>query len=100
MEKKCNQVGVINANGYESENRVYRGGCCPAIKIGGDPKKVVKKWVNSQKAKPLTIRGGCCRTIKAQVQQTSAANYVRSGSFGATGVIRKWKGGYGRRKDY
>ena len=31
------------------------------------------------------------RCVKAQVQQTSAANYVRSDGFGASGVIRKWR---------
>ena len=31
--------------------------------------------------------GGTCRTIKAQYHKSSAANFVRSGSFGATGVI-------------
>ena len=40
---------MINANGYESENRVYKGGCCPAIKIGGDPKKVIKRWKRKSK---------------------------------------------------
>lgn len=31
------------------------------------------------------------RCVKAQVQQTSAANYVRNDGFGASGVIRKWR---------
>lgn len=30
---------------------------------------------------------GTCRTIKAQYQQSSLANFVRGGTFGATGVI-------------
>lgn len=25
MEKKCKQVGIIDNNGYEKANRVYRG---------------------------------------------------------------------------
>lgn len=31
---------------------------------------------------------GCCRTVKAQYQQTSLANFIRSGGgYAATGVI-------------
>lgn len=31
---------------------------------------------------------GTCRTIKAQYAQTSFANFLRTGTFGATGVIK------------
>ena len=30
---------------------------------------------------------GTCRTIKAQYQQSSLANFIRGGGYGATGVI-------------
>lgn len=30
---------------------------------------------------------GVCRTIKAQYGQSSLANFIRGGTFGATGVI-------------
>lgn len=30
---------------------------------------------------------GSCRTVKAQYQQTSLANFIRGGGYGATGVI-------------
>ena len=30
---------------------------------------------------------GLCRTIKSQYYKTSPANFLRSGTFGATGVI-------------
>ena len=30
---------------------------------------------------------GSCRTIKAQYQQSSLANFIRGGGYGATGVI-------------
>ena len=30
---------------------------------------------------------GSCRTVKAQYQQTSLANLIRSGGYAATGVI-------------
>lgn len=30
---------------------------------------------------------GTCRTIKAQYQQSSMANFVRGGAYAATGVI-------------
>ena len=30
---------------------------------------------------------GTCRTIKAQYQQTSLANFIRGGGYAATGVI-------------
>ena len=33
-------------------------------------------------------KDGTCRTIKAQYAQTSFANFLRTGSFGATGVIK------------
>lgn len=32
-------------------------------------------------------KDGTCRTIKAQYAQTSFANFLRTGNFGATGVI-------------
>lgn len=37
---------------------------------------------------------GTCRTIKAQYAQTSFANFLRTGTFGATGVIKfpEWGG--------
>lgn len=40
-------------------------------------------------AKPFNVDndGVSCRTLKYQYQQTSAANLMRTGSFGATGVI-------------
>ena len=46
MEKKCRQIGVINNNGFESANRVYRGGCCPTLKSRDykDSIKVIKTW--------------------------------------------------------
>ena len=30
---------------------------------------------------------GTCRTLKAQYQQSSLANFIRRGGYGATGVI-------------
>lgn len=30
---------------------------------------------------------GACRTLKAQYQQSSLANFIRGGGYGATGVI-------------
>ena len=30
---------------------------------------------------------GTCRTLKAQYQQSSLANFIRGGGYGATGVI-------------
>ena len=30
---------------------------------------------------------GSCRTLKAQYQQSSLANFIRGGGYGATGVI-------------
>ena len=43
---------------------------------------------NYIKTEPLNdYEGGVCRTIKAQYQQSSRANFVRQDGLGATGVI-------------
>lgn len=34
---------------------------------------------------------GTCRTIKNQYQKNSIKNFMSTGSWGATAVIRKWK---------
>ena len=39
--------------------------------------------------KVLNDEDGLCRTLKSQYQKNSVANFVRGGTFGATGVIRK-----------
>lgn len=47
------------------------------------------RYVNMRKiVLPLNpMPDGSCRTVKAQYQQTSLANLIRSGGYAATGVI-------------
>jgi hypothetical protein len=41
---------------------------------------------------------GTCRTLKNQYFKTSPANFLRTGSMGASGVIEKWKNEQNTRK--
>lgn len=59
-----------------------------------DPQKVIKRM------KPIVFRGGQalnpmpngnCRTLKYQYQKNSIANFIASGSIGATAVIRHYE---------
>lgn len=45
MEKKCNQIGIIDKKGYWQANRVYSGNCCPTLlsRDFKDPIKVIKR---------------------------------------------------------
>ena len=44
--------------------------------------------MSKTKVLPLNpYRGGVCRTIKAQYQQSSLANFIRDDGLAATGVI-------------
>ena len=46
--KRCIQIGIINTQGYELDNRVYsRGGCCVTLKAGNVKVKVVRKYETS-----------------------------------------------------
>lgn len=47
------------------------------------PEKVFRPY------KALNTYNGLCRTIKSQYYKNSVDNFICSGSFGATGVIRK-----------
>ena len=35
-----------------------------------------------------TMPDGTCRTLKSQYHKNSAANFIRGGTYGATGVLR------------
>lgn len=65
------------------EHRIYdSGGISTAITTGFHPSIV----------EPLNpYKDGTCRTIKAQYQQSSRANFVRQDGLGATGVVQIWK---------
>ena len=43
-------------------------------------------------AVPINSQNGICRTIKANYQQVSYANFKRTSTFGATGVLEIPKG--------
>lgn len=47
------------------------------------------RYVNMRKiVLPLNpMPDGSCRTVKSQYQQSSLANFIRGGGYGATGVI-------------
>lgn len=47
MDKNCNQVGIIDPDGYEKVNRVYKGGCLPTITARDykDAIKVIKQII-------------------------------------------------------
>lgn len=50
----------------------------------------ISKWefFMSMIVQPLNpMPDGTCRTIKRQYQQSSLANFIRGGAYGATGVI-------------
>ena len=62
----------------------WGGGTAKAV-TGNAGNRVTDNFVYS----PLNAEAdGTCRTIKAQYQQSSYANFVRQGTYGATGVIK------------
>lgn len=51
-------------------------------------RKTMRVRMCKTKVMPLNpYRGGVCRTIKAQYQQSSLANFIRDDGLAATGVI-------------
>jgi hypothetical protein len=43
--KRCIQIGILDTQGYELDNRVYsRGGCCVTLKAGNAKVKVIRKY--------------------------------------------------------
>ena len=46
MDKRCKQIGIIDNNGFEKANRVYKAGSSPTIQARDfkDSIKVLRKW--------------------------------------------------------
>lgn len=82
-EPKIDVVGMLDIPGNECIRRVYGAeGIAPTLSTmqGGGRQPMVLLPFNTEP-------DGTSRTIKAQYAKTSAANFERSGTYGATGVI-------------
>lgn len=45
MEKRCIQIGMIDLEGFEQNNRVYsRGGCSQTLTTGGARVQIIRKY--------------------------------------------------------
>ena len=45
MQKKCLLIGLLDTQGYESDQRVYsRGGCAITVKAGNLRTQVIRKY--------------------------------------------------------
>ena len=94
MEKRIEVIGDIEVGG--ERGRVLNPKLCASSLTSTDykdPQKTVKRirkrCVNCKPLNPMP--DGTCRTIKYQYYKTSIANFLSHGSFGATGVIRKFE---------
>lgn len=92
MEKRIEVIGDIEVGG--ERGRVLSPKLLASSLTSTDykdPQKTVKRVKKRAIAKPLNpMPDGTCRTIKHQYYKTSIANFMSQGSFGATGVIRKF----------
>lgn len=82
-EPKIEIIGMLDVPGLECIRRVYNTeGIAPTLSTmqGGGRQPMVMIPYNTEP-------DGTSRIIKAQYAKTSAANFERNGSFGATGVI-------------
>ena len=88
MEKKIIVIG--NYHNHDASRIVHKGGVAPTVKENhGTVTATVRKMDKWKIKRALnTMPDGTCRTLKSQYHKNSAANFVREGTFGATGVLR------------
>lgn len=85
--KEATKKGYALAGGYDSVNLEQPNSETRRGRVGHGVAQTLTTSCNQAVVEPVNVYpDGTSRTIKAQYAKTSAANFVREGTFGATGV--------------
>lgn len=84
IEPKIIKEGNYSPSGHNASSKVNANRISPAVMENHETVTAVVEPLNPYK-------DGTCRTIKAQYQQSSRANFARQDGLGATGVVEDWQ---------